>query len=206
MKILIKIVKAVKKILVFPTKKTSTKLHLGCGRIHLKDWCNIDITPMSTVDMVDNITTLRKFRRSFATEIYACHVLEHFSHKEILPIISRWYEVLKPNGIIRISVPDIDKIVKIYKNNWQHFQTSGNSPWIGLLYGGQNNRYDYHKTGFNFNWLKKLLTDVGFCEIEEYPIFPHFVKEISDGSLANEPFGEYISLNIRAKKSDKVGY
>ncbi|HOV13451.1 MAG TPA: methyltransferase [Spirochaetota bacterium] len=195
-----KMFKALFKIIKFPSNKTSKRLHLGCGRIHIDGWCNVDITPMSTVDITDNVVTLKKFKKNFAEEIYVCHVLEHFSHKEIPSILKRWFDILKPGGIIRISVPDIDRIVKIYNNNWEHFQKDGNTPWIGLLYGGQNDKYDYHKTGFNFNWMKRLLTDVGFREIKEYPHEPHFIGGIKDGSLSKEPFGEYISLNIKAKK------
>jgi hypothetical protein len=84
----------------------------------------------------------------------------------------------------------------------QHFQTKGNSPWIGLIYGGQLDKYDYHKTGFNFCWLSHILESVGYIDIEEYPHFPHFIPNLVDASLANEPFKEYISLNIKARKPD----
>jgi SAM-dependent methyltransferase len=167
----------------------SRKLHLGCGHIHIDGYCNVDILALPTVDLVDDVKKLNKFSDNYADSIYACHVLEHFAHSEIVPILERWLEVLKPGGEIRISVPDIDRIVKIYIENWAHFQTTGNTPWIGLLYGGQGDPYDFHKTGFNFCWLSKLLTDVGFKEVEEYPHAPHFISGLQDASLAKEPFG-----------------
>jgi hypothetical protein len=108
--------------------------------------------------------------------------------------------VLKPHGELRISVPDIDRIVKIYHENWQHFQTPGNSPWIGLLYGGQGDPYDFHKKGFNYCWMRHLLEGVGFVDIAEYPHAPHFIPGVVDASLAKEPFGEFLSLNVVARK------
>jgi SAM-dependent methyltransferase len=181
-------------------KANSRKLHLGCGHIHIDGYCNIDILSLPSVDIVDDVKKLNKFSANYADSIYACHVLEHFPHSDIVPILERWFEVLKPGGEIRISVPDIDRIVKIYVENWNHFQTPGNTPWIGLLYGGQGDPYDFHKTGFNFCWLSKLLTDVGFEQIEEYPHDPHFISGLVDASLAKEPFGKYLSLNIVARK------
>jgi SAM-dependent methyltransferase len=178
----------------------SRELHLGCGHIHIEGYCNVDILALPTVDLVDDVKKLNKFPHNYADSIYACHVLEHFTHSEIIPILERWFEVLKPGGEIRISVPDIDRIVKIYLENWAHFQTTGNTPWIGLLYGGQGDPYDFHKTGFNFCWLSKLLTDVGFEEVAEYPHEPHFISGLQDASLAKEPFGIYLSLNIRGRK------
>lgn len=180
------------------------KLHLGCGDIRIAGYCNVDIDNLPTVDVIDDILKLQRFPNDFAEQIYACHVLEHLPHSLVIPTLKRWMQVLKPGGELRISVPDIDRIVQIYSKNWGHFQTKGNSPWIGLLYGGQLDPYDYHKTGFNFCWLSMLLEESGFEGIEEYQHFPHFIKDIEDASLAQAPFGEYLSLNVKARKPSEM--
>jgi predicted SAM-dependent methyltransferase len=176
------------------------KLHLGCGNIRLPGYCNVDILKTIAVDVISDISKLDNFQNDSIESIYACHVLEHFSHEEVKLVLRRWYEVLAHGGELRISVPDIDRIVKIYHENWQHFQTPGNTPWIGLLYGGQGDPYDFHKTGFNFCWLKFLLESMGFEDVQEYPHEPHFVPGFVDASLAKEPFGKYLSLNVIARK------
>jgi SAM-dependent methyltransferase len=183
-----------------PTISTPGSLHLGCGSIRIDGYCNVDADFLPAVDIIDNVISLGKFESNFADQIYACHVLEHLDHNEVPRALARWFEVLRPGGELRISVPDIDRIVKIYSKNWDHFQTSGNTPWIGLLYGGQLDPYDYHKTGFNFCWLSYLLEAAGFIAISEYPHDPHFISGVQDASLAHEPFGEFISLNVMARK------
>lgn len=125
------------------------RLHLGCGNIKLEGFCNVDVLETIAVDVVDDIRLLQRFPDASVGEIYACHVLEHFSHDEIGPILSRWFDILQPGGVLRISVPDIDRIVRIYYKNFEHFEKPGHSPWVGLIYGGQSTPYDYHKTGFN---------------------------------------------------------
>ncbi len=193
-------------ILAFTKRKfirgNDLNLHLGSGLVRIPGWINVDAQITSSVDVADDVSKLRKFSDNCACSIYASHVLEHFSHKEIPLILQRWYNVLTPGGEIRISVPDMDRIVKIYYKNWEHFQTVPNTPWIGLIWGGQLDKYDFHKTGFNKCWLSYLLKGVGFIDIEEYPHEPHFL-EIQDGSLAKEPFGDFISLNIKARKPFK---
>jgi hypothetical protein len=179
------------------------RLHLGCGNIRITGFCNVDVVETIATDIIDDVKTLQLLPAESASEIYACHVLEHFSHEDIPLILKRWYEVLQPGGCLRISVPDTDRIVKIYSNNWKHFQTPGNSPWIGLIYGGQSSPYDYHKTGFNFCWLKYLLESCGLSDCREYPHEPHFINGLQDGSLAKEPFGEYLSLNMFTIKPQK---
>ncbi|PWK37718.1 class I SAM-dependent methyltransferase [Cupriavidus plantarum] len=176
------------------------RLHLGCGNIKLAGFCNVDALETIAADAIDDIRTLGRFPDGSAREIYACHVLEHFGHDEVIPLLKRWYAVLQPGGVIRISVPDLDRIVRIYHKNWEHFQKPGNTPWIGLIYGGQSTPYDFHKTGFNANWLRHLLEQCGFEQCEEYPHEPHFVPGTVDASVANATFGEYFSLNMMARR------
>jgi len=179
------------------------RLHLGCGNIHIKNWCNVDVLKTGATDLVLNIQTLPGLKESSVEKIYSCHVLEHFTTKDIPLVLKRWYEVLKPGGEIRISVPDLDKITKIYQENLSHFLTPGNQPWIALIYGGQKDQYDFHKTGFNFTYLNELLTNAGFSSIKEYGSDSHFIEGVFDNSLANEPFGKPISLNVFALKPDE---
>lgn len=134
-------------------------------------------------------------------KIYASHIFEHFSEKEVKKIFKTCFNLLQAGGELKISVPDIDKIVKIYQKNWDHFQAKGNSPWIGLIYGGQTTKYDFHKTGFNKNWLTLLLEEAGFSEFKEYDAIKFTNKNnIHDCSLAQKPFGEFVSLNLTAFK------
>ena len=86
------------------------KLHLGCGTKIIKNYINIDIRENLDCDVVDDIKTLSQFNPSSADEIYACHVLEHFSRHEYITVLKRWYEILKKGGIIKLSVPDLEKV------------------------------------------------------------------------------------------------
>jgi predicted SAM-dependent methyltransferase len=176
-------------------------LHLGCGNIHIPGWCNVDAIRTGAADLILDIASLPGIQNDRVDKIYSCHVLEHFAHAEIEGILRRWHKVLRPGGEIRISVPDLDAITRIYQKNINHFQVSGNQPWIALFYGGQKDKYDFHKTGFNFCWLKVLLESSGFVAITRYPHLPHFIPGVVDNSLANKPFGEFISLNVLGKKS-----
>jgi len=186
-----------------PVAGKNLRLHVGCGDVKVARFINVDIDPaLKAVDVVDDVRTLSRFSPDSVSVLYACHVLEHLPHGDIFSVIMRWYDVLQPGGEIRISVPDIDRIVKIYQKHWAHFQTRPNTPWVGLIYGGQLDEYDYHKTGFNFCYLAYILETAGFVDIEEYPHEPHWLG-IRDGSSANWD-GEHLSLNIKAKKPQRT--
>jgi predicted SAM-dependent methyltransferase len=176
------------------------RLHLGCGRRRAEGWTNVDICFSPATDFMDDVRNLGRVPTGWADEVYACHVLEHFDFAECKRVLATWTRVLKPGGLLRISVPDMDRITAIYQRNLPHFHTPGHEPWSGLIYGGQESRYDYHKNGFNFTSLKHSLEGLGYTDVREYPHEPHFIQGMMDGSLAQEPFGEMISLNVAARR------
>ena len=69
------------------------RLHLGCGNIRLTGFCNVDILTTSAVDVVSDISKLENFSDNSIELIYACHVLEHFSHDEAVDVLQRWFDV-----------------------------------------------------------------------------------------------------------------
>lgn len=187
---------------IFLRFKKNIKLHIGSGGTKIKDFLSVDSLFLRNAEIVSNIKNLNYFiKKESVSSIYASHVFEHFSQEEIKKILKILHGLLQDGGELRISVPDIDKIVKIYNKNWEHFQKRGNSPWNGLIYGGQSTRYDFHKTGFNASWLKYLLEETGFKKIEEYNSKEFCGKYgIEDCSIKDTPFGELISLNMIATK------
>ena len=66
------------------------KLHLGCGDKILPNFTNIDIRPMEGVDVVEDISTLKKIKTNSVELIYACHVLEHFGRHEYINVLTGW--------------------------------------------------------------------------------------------------------------------
>lgn len=184
-----------------PWLARQTRLHVGCGNLHVDGYLNVDVSPDARgADVLCNLFDLEhRYPANSAEVIYACHVLEHFSHDDAERMLRVFYSLLREDGELRVSVPDMDRIVRVYARNWEHFQTPGNSPWIGLIWGGETTPYDFHKTGFNFCWMKYLMERIGFRDVREYPHLPHPLG-IEDASLAKEPFGEFVSLNVLARK------
>lgn len=175
------------------------KLHLGCGNKIIDGYVNIDCRHLPGVDRVEDITILRNYKNESVDIIYACHVLEHFSRWKFKYVLQRWYELLKPNGILRISVPDFDKVVKAYNNG------STLSSLMGFLHGGQDYAENYHYVSFNFNTINEVLSDIGFKKIYEYDWRKTEHSHIDDFSQAYIPHmdkdnGLLMSLNVEAIK------
>lgn len=177
------------------------KLHLGCGSRYIPGFVHVDFLPAPHVDIVGPVEQLPMDDQSVAL-IYASHVLEHFGRYEYQAVLEEWFRVLKPGGILRISVPDFAACAEVYCENGL---ADGLSGLVGLIVGGQRDGYDYHKMIFDENSLGHALLDVGFREVRRWDWRSTEHAEIDDYSQAYIPHldkdaGRQMSLNIEAVK------
>lgn len=174
-------------------KDGKTLLHLGSGDVLSSDFINIDAKPGPYVDVVADVRDLRMFSDGSVDLVYACHVLEHFPRDEQRQVILEWKRVLKKGGTLRLSVPDFDKLLTIYKV-CEHDVVSIATPLMGYEDG-----YRGHCYLFNEKYLRNLLEDLEFKEIHIWD--PQEVKYHDFEDWASRPLlrkdKEYpISLNI----------
>lgn len=137
------------------------KLHLGCGKIHLPNYFNVDIQKGPGVDVVADLRLL-PWSDGTVDVVYSCSAIEHFGRREWIAVLAEWARVLKPGGLLRISTADFDAAVARYAE-------TGNLPeLLGLLIGGQKDDYDWHGMIFNFDELSMGLLTAGFGDIHRY--------------------------------------
>lgn len=176
------------------------KLHIGCGEKNLPGYKYFDIRKLDDhIDYVGNADDLSQFEDNSIDEIYACHLLEHFGRNEVDMVLKEWHRVIKPDGILRIAVPDFEAITDEYKKNHDLAML------LGLLYGGQNYEYNFHYCTFDFKNLKSRLEKVGFEDVQRYDwreFLPDGYDDFSRAYLPHMDFehGRLMSLNVTAKK------
>ncbi len=90
-------------------------LNVGCGSKFHKDWVNVDMTPNSTDVIVANLLNGIPFPDESFDVVYHSQVLEHIPKEKACNFIKECFRVLKPEGIIRVVVPDLENIVNEYK-------------------------------------------------------------------------------------------
>jgi predicted SAM-dependent methyltransferase len=174
---------------------SALRLNLGCGEVRLEGFVNVDALDGPAVDAVANLAEPLPFEDAAAELVYASHVLEHFPTDEVPARLADWRRVLAPGGLLLVAVPDLDVIARRLVDTAGWF-TPPHNPWLGAIFGGQKNEYDFHKTGFTGPWLAYLLANAGFGSIERVDRFQE-VRAI-DASFSPLPFGENVSLNMRA--------
>lgn len=187
-----------KRVVYTKQMEPGLKVHLGAGGVNIQGWINLDARNLPHIHLVTKNFELEEFVNGSISEIYLCHVLEHFSFAELDPILSTLHGKLRAGGLLRISVPSFDSMIDIYKNNGSKLDS------IKLaLMGGQEYEYNYHKSVFNKEYLSILLRNNGYTDIEEWATVADFGIDIGDWS--NKSFktnnGDVpISLNLKARK------
>ena len=176
------------------------KLHVGCGNVILPGWTNVDLEDLPGIDLQDDIRELKKIKNGSCDIIYASHVLEHVGRNEFEEVIKTWNRKLRIGGILRIAVPDFEKVIKWY-------QKTGNILDVtGLVSGGQKTKYDYHQMIFDKKFLSEILEKCGFNNIHEWDWRKTEHKEFDDYSQSYLPHmekesGMLMSLNLEATKN-----
>lgn len=91
-------------------------LNFGCGTIFHPAWVNVDIVSSSPEVRQYDIRKNLPYSDAEFDACYSSHVLEHLKLDEAQKMLMECYRILKPKGIIRIAVPDLESIVREYLN------------------------------------------------------------------------------------------
>jgi len=177
-------------------------LHLGCGGKYIPGFVHVDVQPFPHVDHVCPAERLDMMHDNTVDLIYACHLLEHYGRHEVGAVLAEWYRVLKPEGVLRLSVPDFAAVCHLYDAEGLK---DGYSGLVGLVCGGQRNCSDFHKAIFDEPFLRCLLKKAGFRAARKWDWRDTSHSALDDYSQAYLPHldkdnGSLVSLNMEGVK------
>ncbi|MGQ0810074.1 MAG: class I SAM-dependent methyltransferase [Nitrospiraceae bacterium] len=112
-------------------------LNLGCGPRFHPAWTNIDTRSNSPHVLAHDCRDGIPFPEHSFDVVYHSHILEHFPKIEALRFLKECFRVARPGGIIRVAVPDLEGMARLYlcaldkavsgDSQWQH-----NYDWLML--------------------------------------------------------------------------
>ena len=89
-------------------------LNIGCGVHFHTDWANIDVQPRSPAVMGYDVRRPLPYPDGTFDMVYHSHVLEHLPRAAASVFLADCRRALKPGGVIRIAVPDLEQIAREY--------------------------------------------------------------------------------------------
>lgn len=89
------------------------KLQIGAGPTRIDGWLNTDLI---TGDLYLDLERRLPFpHRSFAY-VFGEHVIEHLPDTKCDRLLAEIHRVLRPGGVVRLTTPDLRKIIAIYED------------------------------------------------------------------------------------------
>jgi predicted SAM-dependent methyltransferase len=132
-------------------------LDIGCGDCKKGDF-GLDARRTSSVDIIADARKL-PFKNGSIDHVYSSDTIEHFSHLEIRSVLVEWVRILKKDGVIEIRCPDLRARAFLFflNSNWENVRD---------IYGGQDYTGNFHRCGFSFGLLKRLLESCGIRNVK----------------------------------------
>ena len=158
-----------------------TFLHVGCGDepqsnivgFNNDNWNEIrlDIDESVNPDIVGTLTDMQSVEAGSVDAVYSSHNIEHIFPHEVPVALSEFYRVLKEDGIVVITCPDIQSVGeaiaqdKLFETLYE--STMGPVTAFDILYGHRETTLDgnvfmIHKGGFTYSTLDKAFFKAGF--------------------------------------------
>lgn len=89
-------------------------LNIGCGDKFHPYWTNLDYVSSSAEVLSWDLRKGLPFPDNSFDGCYSSHVLEHLTPEEAFRFVAEIFRVLRPGGIVRLVVPDFERMAKDY--------------------------------------------------------------------------------------------
>ncbi len=147
-------------------------LHLGAGPQRLEGWLDTDL-----ISGPVHLDLGRRLPLPAGVFAYAFgeHVIEHLSERQADALLRELYRVLRPGGVVRITTPDLRRIIALYEDRNETVSRSTYAAYLSRL---TEKSYEQpsrllndfmrlwgHRHVFDEADLTARLTEAGFTEI-----------------------------------------
>ena len=90
--------------------------------------------------------------------VYTSHFLEHLDLAAGLSLLRESHRVLRPGGVIRVCVPDLEKAVQFYLSG-------DRTRFLSYFFTDGREVRHRHRSMYDFETLRKALGDAGFVDV-----------------------------------------
>jgi len=153
------------------------KLDIGAGGVKTPGYKTVDADPSVEPDILCNVLDGIPVSDDSCTHLRLSHVLEHFTPADGLKLLRELHRILAPGGTLFVEVPDLLEVARriVDQNGLDIIPPPGLSLALyphGVIYGSQENEYQFHKTGYTPPYLRQTMERSGFIVDTITTVFP----------------------------------
>ncbi len=193
------------------SRSDNLMVNLGAGPCGKPGWVNVDVGKAPLVNCQYDCRKSLPFPDNSVKCIFCEHFFEHIDYTEEVPyFLSECHRALKPGGVIRLIVPDVEKYLRAYsEGGWEGLsKIRPLKPDRTDYYGGSqyNTRMELinvvfrqgheHKFAYDHETLEFVLRRYGFGTVLRQEFGRSLMPELS----LDQPTRASESLYVEAKK------
>lgn len=173
-------------------------LNIGCGTDYKDGWINVDNNSDHNIEKLDLNWDMRKplpFPDKSVDYIFNEHFFEHLTVEEMKPVVRDLMRVLKPGGVLRIAMPDLEYSIKMYQDkDWRKnpFLKKFGLEFVETRAEMLNMHFRWwgHKWLYDWEELERRLQEAGCkkSQIERAKISKSKHKELRDLEIRGESY------------------
>jgi predicted SAM-dependent methyltransferase len=143
------------------------RLNWGCGDHVAAGWINSDVKQGAEVDLVADIKAGLPLASDCLDYAVSVHALPELSYPELVPALRELRRVLKPGGVLRLVLPDLDRAIDAYRRGESGYfkvdpdevRSLGGRLIVQMLW------YGYSRSLFTGDFAAELLEKAGFEQV-----------------------------------------
>ena len=147
---------------------TTARMNWGCGTETPSGWINVDVKPGAGVDIVRDIREGQLPLDSDSLDyITSIHALQDLGFLDVVPALEELRRVLRPGGVLRLSLPDLDRAIAAYHgNDREYFYVSDDdAETISGKLIVQITWYGDSRMMFTYEFTRELLLKARFSSV-----------------------------------------
>ena len=143
------------------------KLNAGCGPCIVPGWINLDAVRRPGLDVQADLRAGLPFPDASMDCIAGIHLLQDFGYADVDPALRELRRVLKPDGALRLALPDLDPAIRAYlAGDAAYFHVPDrDARSVGAKLVAQMVWYGSVRTPVVFDFIAERLNETGFRAI-----------------------------------------
>jgi len=168
------------------------RLHWGCGSNARPGWINSDRRAGAGVDLCGDIRDGLALPDRSVDYAVAIHALQDLPWTDIPGALTELRRVLKPGGVLRLALPDMDRAIAAYRcGDLAYFVVPDeHAVTIGAKLVAQLIWYGSTRTPMNWDYAREVLEAAGFREVRRCAF-----------GRTQSPFADIVSFDDRERET-----